>query len=225
MPMLIEMVGFTLLVVADGLGLAQDLNLAFRRYQSVTVLGPVFDAASARDTLRSGAIDVVVVDLERADGMGLQLMEALHQIAPTPIVASSCENDPQVAATVLAAGGAGILPRDLEARRALEMLHIAAEGGIALPDDHLSSVVEYLHATQTERQRAGVAALTGRELEVLTHLAEGRSVAEIATALGISGSTVQAHVKGVFAKLEVHSQVEAVRVAWRTGLARVPASA
>jgi DNA-binding CsgD family transcriptional regulator len=50
-------------------------------------------------------------------------------------------------------------------------------------------------------------------------------MAEIAAALCISGSTVQAHIKGVFVKLGVHSQVEAVRVAWRAGLARIPASA
>jgi DNA-binding NarL/FixJ family response regulator len=217
--------GLTVLVVAEGLGLAQDLNLAFRRHASVTVLGPAFDAAAATDPMCSGSIDVVIVDLERSDGRGVELIETLRAIAPIPVVASSSRVDPHVVALVLGAGGAGMLPRPIEVRRALEIVRLAADGGIALPDEHLSSVVEHLHAAQGERQQAAVSSLTAREREVLTLLSEGRSMAEIAAALGISGSTDQAHFKGVFVKLGVHSQVEAVRVAWRAGLARIPASA
>ena len=56
-------------------------------------------------------------------------------------------------------------------------------------------------------------------------LSDGRSTVEIAALLGISPMTVQSHVKNVLAKLDVHSKVEAVRLAWRFGAIAMPASA
>ncbi len=53
-------------------------------------------------------------------------------------------------------------------------------------------------------------------------LAGGASTADVAEAFGISPLTVQSHVKNVLAKLGVHSKVEAVRLAWRHGLAATP---
>ena len=220
-----KMDGLTVLVIAEGFGLAQDLNLAFRRHSSVTVLGPAFDAQAAREPVESGAIDVVVVDLERSDDRGLALVEALRAVAPIPVLGSSTRDDPHTAALVLAAGGSGLLPYGTDPRRSLEILRLATTGELALPDGHLSSVVEHLHAARDARRQDGVTTLTHRERQVLALLGEGRSANEIAATLGISGSTVQAHIKGVFVKLGIHSQVEAVRVAWRAGLVRVPASA
>jgi DNA-binding NarL/FixJ family response regulator len=224
MPMVLGMDGLTVLVVADGLAVAQDLALAFRRHASITVLGPAFDEHAAREVLADGSVDVVVVDLDRSDDLGLDLIGSLRTTAPVPVVATSRGLDASTAAHVLAAGGSGLLPRDEEARRSIEILRSAAVGEVALPDGYLSSVVQHLHESRATLQRAATAGLTQREREVLTLLCEGLSTGEMAARLGVSGSTVQAHIKSVFAKLGVHSQVEAVRVAWRSGIG-VPVSA
>jgi DNA-binding NarL/FixJ family response regulator len=218
------MEGLTLLVVAEGLGVATELNLALRRYASVTVLGPAFDVRAAREALADGSIDVVVIDVDRNDEQGLVMIGDLRATTPVPVVATCSRVDPDVTALVLAAGGSGIVSRDEEPRVLVRLLRSAAEGQLALPDGHLSSVVEHLHTARAARQREALATLTVREREVLLLLCEGRSVGEIASALEVSVSTIQAHVKGVFAKLGVHSQVEAVRVAWRSGIG-VPATA
>lgn len=217
--------GLVVLVVAEGLGLAQELNLSFRRHASVTVLGPAFDAKAAADPVARGSVDVVVVDLDRSDGRGEELLRSIRTIGPVPVLASSSNADPQTAALALAAGGSGVLPRGLEPRHALEILRLAAAGELALPDSYLSSVVEHLHEARDTRQLGVMTSLTAREREVLALLGAGRSAGEIAAELGISTSTVQAHVRGVFAKLGVHSQVDAMRAAWRAGLVAVPASA
>ncbi len=67
--------------------------------------------------------------------------------------------------------------------------------------------------------------LTPREIEVLELLAAGSSTHEIASSLGISATTVQSHVKNLLAKLGVHSKVEAVRLAWRSGAVATPVGA
>ncbi len=218
------MEGLTLLVVAEGLGVATELNLALRRHASVTVLGPAYDVRSAREALVDGSIDVVIVDLDRHDEQGLPMVGELRATTPVPVVATCSHVDPDMTALVLAAGGSGIVSRDEEPRALVGLLRSAAEGQLALPEGHLSSVVEHLHVARAARQREALATLTAREHQVLLLLCEGRSVGEIASALEVSVSTVQAHVKGMFAKLGVHSQVEAVRAAWRSGIG-VPATA
>jgi DNA-binding CsgD family transcriptional regulator len=60
---------------------------------------------------------------------------------------------------------------------------------------------------------------------VLRALSYGESTAEIAASLGITAMTVQSHVKSVLTKLRVHSKVEAVRFAWRSGAIAMPATA
>lgn len=216
--------GLTVLVVADGYAVAEDLNLRFRRAASVTVLGPVFDEAGVRNAVSGGTVDVIVVDLERPDQLGLPLVASLRAIAPVPVLVTGGDMDAQTTAKVLAAGGSGILTRDANARRMAEDIRSAAAGQIVLPEGHLSSVVDHLHETRARRQREAVASLTSREFEVLTMLCEGRAASEVASQLGVSDSTVQAHIRSVFSKLGVHSQVEAVRLAWRSGIG-VPVSA
>ncbi len=61
-------------------------------------------------------------------------------------------------------------------------------------------------------------ALTNREYEVLTLLAEGRSTREISAVMGISIITVRNHIQHIFSKLQVHSRLEAITLSYRLGL-------
>ena len=67
--------------------------------------------------------------------------------------------------------------------------------------------------------------LTRREREILSLLAQGRTTNDIAHTLSISVLTVQSHVKNLLAKLGVHSKVEAIRYAWRSGELEIPVGA
>jgi len=102
----------------------------------------------------------------------------------------------------------------------VEAFRRALAGELVLPADDLSRLVDRLTAQKGEARRSdGVDRLTPREREVLRTLAAGASTVEVAEAFGISPLTVQSHVKNILAKLGVHSKVEAVRIAWRNGLA------
>lgn len=215
------------LVVEEGLGLTQQLLLACRRRPSMRVLGPLVDAGEALRAMLAAPIEVVVIDLDRADGVGLDIVRAIRAAVPSVrVLVAAREAGPDVAGRVLEAGASGILPREGSAAVLVDALERAAAGELVIPDAELASVVQLLRAGRAARSvEASWSSLTQREREVLQLLAEGNRTCDVAVALGISTATVQSHVKNVLAKLGVHSKVEAVRIAWRSGAVAVPASA
>jgi DNA-binding NarL/FixJ family response regulator len=215
------------LVVGERLGLAQSLLLAVGRVSTTRILGPVPGLDEAWGPIAAGSVDVAVVDLDRADGRGLDIVTSLREAWPQlRLLAAGEERDGELAAAALAAGACGLLLVPADPHAIVDALRRAAAGEVVLPDEQLPSVVDRLHADRWHRTDGlRIASLTRRELEVLTLVAEGQATSEVAERLGISAMTVQSHVKNVLAKLGVHSKVEAVRLAWRCGAVAVPVSA
>jgi len=215
------------MVVESGRRLTRELGDALPVRGPVAVLGPVADAAGAIDALTRGLAELVVVDLDRADGRGESLISSITDIAGRGrVLAASTRGGPGVAADALTAGASGVLPAERD-RSLVELFRRALAGELVLPADDLPSLVERILApADGDRQGAdAVGALTSREREILRTLATGASTFEVAEAFGISPLTVQSHVKSILAKLGVHSKVEAVRLAWRHGLATAARSA
>jgi two-component system, NarL family, nitrate/nitrite response regulator NarL len=169
-------------------------------------------------------VRVVVSDAARADALSRMLTEAGHQIVddgPEVIVADSASADTGRPAgpPMLVLGGdpeaaaAGVLPE----RPSLDMLDAAV---CAL------AVGLSVRPAEAGRQRggfapAGDAALTPREVEVLTWVGAGLSNKEVARRLGISAHTVKFHMEAAFRKLGAASRAEAVAKGLRRGLIEV----
>jgi DNA-binding NarL/FixJ family response regulator len=200
------------------------MSVACRRDRRLLILGPVPDAAAAADALPAPP-DLFVVDLDRPDGRGIDVLARLREGVPSSrVLGTAASATPEVAAEVMSNGGHGLLAQPFAAAEVRDAAERALAGELILPADDLAAVLSGLERVRwgsSERQL--LATLTARERQVLTLLAEGRGTGEIATSLGISGLTVQSHVKNVLGKLGVHSKVEAVRMAWRCGAVAVPA--
>ena len=203
------------LVVDESPGLTQGLILALPRRGPVRVLGPVPDAPEALAALEEGLADLVLVDLDRADGRGTEVVGAIRDGGGRiRVLATSLQDGSEVIATALAAGACGVLPSERD-RSLIDVFRRALAGELVLPADDLPRLVDRLAAGNGTH---GLSSLTARERQILRSLTEGSSTAEIASSLSISPLTVQSHVKSILAKLGVHSKVEAVRLAWRHGL-------
>ncbi|MEP7059253.1 MAG: response regulator transcription factor [Actinomycetota bacterium] len=205
------------IVVSQGSALTQSLILLLTRRFAVRVLGPVADEVRALEVLAGGSVGLIVVDLAREDGRAAEIVSAMVDGCATPVLAVAADGSVEDPARALAAGAIGVIRgTGGNAHELAASLRRAATGALVLPDVDLPSVVEQL------RERSGMplasAGLTAREEEVLRAMSTGTSAEEIARALGISTQTVRSHVKNVMAKLGVHSKVEAVTFALRTGL-------
>ena len=211
------------LVMEGGLGLTHDLTYACR-HAGVSVLGPVRDVAEAEAAAAEVPVDVLVVDL---DGPSVHVVrDAAAALGGVRILAVSEELDPEVGASVIAAGAAGLMARSVDERTVPDLLRRAAAGELILPATHLAALVDLVRVSRLDpNDGARLDALTRREREVLALLADGHTTQEVSDALSISVMTVQSHVKNVLAKLGVHSKVEAIRFAWRSGALTMPASA
>ena len=118
------------------------------------------------------------------------------------------------------AGASGFLAKDGSLIEVLEGLRTARRGSLILPDGLLARLSAVGESERTVSQWH----LTPRELEVLRLLGEGRDPRGIAKELGVSLNTCRGYVKGILAKLGVHSQLEAVVIASQAGLIRLAAA-
>ncbi|MFN8232094.1 MAG: response regulator transcription factor [Actinomycetota bacterium] len=208
-----------ILVVDESPGIAEALQLELPRRVPVSVLGPVPDALAALDAMDREVVDLVLVDLDRAADDGLETVRLIREGNGTARVLCVSEaRAPEAAAGALAAGAVGVIRPDSGGTATLSALRRALAGELVLPAVHLPNLVDRLRTSREPSDAERLSSLTGREREILRSLADGGATGEIAVALGISPMTVQSHVKNILAKLGVHSKVEAVTLAWRTGL-------
>jgi DNA-binding NarL/FixJ family response regulator len=155
--------------------------------------------------------DVALVDFHMPKLGGVELVKRLRAEAPdTHVVVYTAEANERIAEDVIRAGAAGVVLKEaplVDLVRALE----SVTAGRTYVDPALSGLV-------LVRSSKGSVHLTDRERDVLVHLAEGLSHAEIGTKLGISGETVRTHVQKACERLGASTRTQAVASALRQGL-------
>jgi DNA-binding NarL/FixJ family response regulator len=119
-------------------------------------------------------------------------------------------------------GASGFLLKDAPAARLLDAIRVAAAGDALLEPSITRQLIEQfarVAAPAGDGIPEAVGTLTTRELEVLRLLARGMSNAEIAAELVLGEETVKTHVGRILAKLGLRDRVQAVVLAYETGLA------
>jgi DNA-binding NarL/FixJ family response regulator len=208
------------LVVDDDRQLVEGLSIALSASAGIRVSGPIDDALEAAARCDDGSVDLALVDLDRADERGLEMVGSLRDACEAARVLVITDREgPEVVAGALGAGACGFLARSAETDDFVSTVRRAVAGELVLPASDLAIVVRRLDRRGTDiSPEARLASLTARETEILQALSDGRSTSEIAADFGISRMTVQSHVKNILSKLGVHSKIEAVTLAWRHGL-------
>lgn len=179
--------------------------------------GAAGTVAAGRALLERETPDVLLTDIDLPDGTGIELIAWLRArgAATAPMVVSVF-GDEQHVVEAIEAGALGYLLKDGDAdyigTSILEML----DGGSPISPPIARYLLQRFQAPRPPR--GGDSPLTARELEILTYIAKGFSVAEVGELLDISSRTVTTHVQHIYRKLEVSSRSEAVFEAVNLGL-------
>jgi DNA-binding NarL/FixJ family response regulator len=208
-------------VIADDQDLVRSGLALVLQARGLTVLAEVADGRHAIDAVRRTDADVVLMDIRMPvlDGIGATRELTLLGCRTKILILTTYDLDEYVY-DALRAGAAGFLlkatPPDV---LAAGIRTVAAGDALLAPGITRRLIEEHISRPPPARGLpTALAALTPREVHVLTEIARGRSNDEIATALVVSEATVKTHVNHILAKLDLRGRVQAVVLAYETGL-------
>ncbi len=211
-----------LLLVDDHEVVRSGLRMLLESEQDVQIVGEAGTGREALELVGQLKPDVVLMDISLPDLSGIEAAARIRELRPAAaVVALTIHEDKEYFFKMLEAGASGYIPKRAAPEELLTAIRAAAEGEVYLyPSLATFLVKDYLAQDPDEREARMLNGLTDRELEVLTHLADGASNAEIGETLGISPKTVARHRENIMHKLNLHSRTELVRYAIRKGIIR-----
>jgi DNA-binding NarL/FixJ family response regulator len=199
-------------VVDDHRTFAELLTMGLEAHPRLTCVGSASDARSALTLVAREQPDVVVMDIRLGADSGVEVTAQLIERWPhTAVVVLTAFPTPRLMSDVVRAGASALLPKDGALDDLLDTVLSAQPRLFTMPPRLAETMMK-------PRDDDPVSPLTPREKDVLQQLALGRDVRAISRELGISVNTCRSYVKSVLAKLDVHSQLEAVVAAHQRGI-------
>jgi DNA-binding NarL/FixJ family response regulator len=168
--------------------------------------------------------DVILMDIRMPVLDGIEATRRLvSEGSPARIIVLTTFDLDEYVHAAIRAGASGFLLKDVTPASLVEAIEIVARGDALLAPSVTRRLLERFAATLPlgDRSSDALAELTTREVEVLRLLSGGLSNAEIAAELVVSEATVKTHISSVLRKLGLRDRVQAVIVAYESGLVRL----
>jgi DNA-binding NarL/FixJ family response regulator len=187
----------------------------------IEVVAEANDGAGALAAVDETAPDVVLMDIRMP---GMDGLEATRRIVAngrqTRVLVLTTFDTEEYVYRALQSGAAGFLLKTAPAQRLIDAVRLIHAGEALLAPTITRRLIEtYLRRPPPGQSvPPAVASLTERELDVLRAVGRGLSNSEIAALLVVSEATVKTHVNRLFAKLQLRDRVQAVVLAYETGL-------
>jgi DNA-binding NarL/FixJ family response regulator len=187
----------------------------------IEVVGEAANGDQAADSARRLRPDVVLMDIQMPDGDGLAATRRITEAGEPHsrvVILTTFERDEYVF-EALQSGASGFLLKNAPPEELLHAVRVVAAGDALLAPSVTRTLIEQF-ARRPARPDTGARldTLTEREREVLVMLARGKSNAELAAELIVSEGTIKTHISSLLGKLGVRDRVQAVVLAYESGL-------
>jgi DNA-binding NarL/FixJ family response regulator len=224
-----DVMGIRVMLVDDQVLLRTGFRMVLAAQPDMDVVAEASDGAEALEVLRSTRVDVVLMDVRmpRMDGV-----EATRRICrgdreredgPRVLILTTFDLD-EYAFAALKAGAAGFMLKDVPPDELLAAIRAVHSGDAVVAPSTTRRLLDrftpMLPTPESEPRHKELEKLTDREREVLLLVAQGLSNGEIAAKLVLSEATVKTHVGRILTKLGLRDRVQAVVLAYESGLVR-----
>jgi DNA-binding NarL/FixJ family response regulator len=188
---------------------------------AIEIVGQAATGRQAVERTRRLAPDVVLMDVRMPDLDGIAATRELTRTAPGAkvLILTTFEQDDYIFGA-LHAGASGFLLKRARPEELIAAVHTISAGESLLSPSVTRRVIDRIAQQRTPEltDQARLSVLTPRERDVLELIAQGLSNSEIATALVVEESTIRTHVKRILMKLHLRDRVQAVILAYETGV-------
>lgn len=226
------------LIADDHALLREGLRKILEMEADLSVIGEACDGHDVVEKVATLMPEVVLMDINMPGGGGLEATRVIRERFPAvDIIVLTIHDDDEYVVEMVNAGAKGYILKDVEPARVVEAIHRVHDGEAFIPTNLMAKVFREfqrmstygkkvqqeaaIHPTNRETGGLEHDKLTGRELEILQQIVNGRTNKEIATALFISEKTVKNHVTNILKKLDLSDRTQAAVYALRYGLAQV----
>ena len=202
----------------------EGIKAILRDEPSIEIVGEAEDGRQAVNRAQQLHPDVVLMDISMPDLNGFEATARILQANPKiRVLILTMYEEEEVITRCLTAGASGYVLKDAPRADLIHAIDVVKQGGQYISSRALKKVVSQhirgAKSTATEYER-----LSGREREVLKLLADGLTLKEIATRLGLSVKTVDNHKTNMMRKLDLHDRTEVIKYAIQRKLIRIPSA-
>lgn len=210
----------TVLLVDDQPLVRTGLRALLEPEPDLEVVGEAANGEEAVTLTAELQPDVVLMDVRMPVLDGIEATRRICASGRSQVLVLTTFDVDEHVYDALRAGAAGFLLKDAERSDLVRAVRAVADGQQVLAPSVTRRLVEAVVRRPGRSSEVGLPQLTQREQEVLREVAKGSSNEEVATALYLGEATVRTHVSAVLQKLGVRNRVQAVIVAYETGLVR-----
>jgi DNA-binding NarL/FixJ family response regulator len=209
-------------VIADDQALVRaGFRMILDSENDIEIVAEAGDGREAIDLCDRYTVDVVLMDIRMPEMDGIEATRRLQErAAATRVLMLTTFDLNEYVYEALRAGASGFLLKDAPPEQLVSAIRVVADGEALLAPSITKRVIE--EYTRRPPPRDGfppeLSELTAREVDVLRLIARGCSNAEIAKELFLGETTVKTHVARILQKLDVRDRVQAVVIAYETGL-------
>ncbi len=207
-----------ILLAEDHVLVRQSLRDYLEKEEDLEVIGEAGDGEQLVALAKDLNPDIIIMDVAMPKLNGIKATKKIKAMnLPVPILILTAYDIDQYVFSLIEAGAAGYLLKDIDGEELKESIRRVSRGDSVLHPTVARKLMERLRTNNKSQDARSFEVLTDREIETLELAARGKSNKEIADQLSVTVHTVESHLGHIFTKLGVGSRTEAVVLALKKG--------